>query len=310
MSDSGIQTTLPLLEGKPWIAPHETTHHTGLFLLSSLIAISSTLLAYRKASFPKNTADFWSVRTIDASLRRDQPLLDNGSESIPGLVELGMACYQKGPDYYVEGLKALERARYLGALDERIFWYAARMYEEKGLSHFALEDYERYLRAHPSDIHTQLQAAALFYKNGDLPRALRHYQTVLEAWPRNATALYDVAGIYHQQGDYSKARPLLEKCLSVLGDLPLRGYFMLGQAYEAQGSLQKALIQYEKEFTRNKSDMSLLKALASVYERLGQSSQAQNTWNLAYKLNSSDSLVRSKVKKAAASSRRRRKQVH
>jgi tetratricopeptide (TPR) repeat protein len=270
----------------------------GLLLLSSLIGVSSTFFVYRKASFPRNPADFWSVKTIEAALRREQSLLGANSEDMQGLVELGMACYQKGPESYVEGLKALERARSLGALDERVFWYAARMYEEKGLTHFALEDYERYLRTHPSDIPTQLRTASLFYKDGDTARALRHYQVVLAVWPGNATALYDVACIYNQQGEYSKARPLLEQCLSVLGDLPLRGHFMLGQAYEAQGSSQQALTEYEKAFTRSKSDINLLKALAGVYEKLGQAAQAQHTWNLAYQLNPRDPLLRLKVKKA------------
>jgi tetratricopeptide (TPR) repeat protein len=208
-----------------------------------------------------------------------------------------MACYQKGPDNYVEGLKALERARYLGALDDRIFWYAARMYEDKGLSRFAAEDYERYLRNRSWDIDARLRLASLYYKDGDAVRALKNYDIVMNNWPRDPTALYDVASIYYQQGNYSKAQPLFEKCLSLSGDLPFRGHFMLGQSYEVKGLYQQALTEYRKGFAKDKSDLNLLKALAGTYEHLGSKNEAKQIWNMAFKAYPNDAYVRLKVGK-------------
>jgi len=312
MSEGPVQATLPLQEGKPWAArrssPSLQAADTLIFLFFFLLATSSTFLINRKASFPQNPKDFWSSGTIDSILKGGPALLDGKSEDIHGLINLGIACYQKGPDNYIEGLKALERARYLGAMDDRIFWYTARMYEEKGLTHFALEDYERYLRFYPFDTPAQLRVASLFYKEGDTARALKHCLDVLALWPNSTMALYDAASIYNQQGDYAKAKPLLEKCLSEMGgNLPPRGYLMLGQSYEAEGAFPKALTEYLQEFSRNKSDVNVLKALAGTYEKLGQAADAQKMWGLAYQLAPRDPLVRSKYRKVASAPKAKNK---
>jgi len=191
----------------------------------------------------------------------------------------------------------LEKARYLGAMDVRLFWYAARMYEEKGLIHFALEDYERYLRHCPEDAPTRLRAAGLFFSSGDVQRALDNYQRVLAASPKDPTATYNMALIYCQLGQYSAAKPLLEQSRSFFHDFPLGGHYALGRAYESEGRLSEAVAEYQKEYSKDPSNLPLLKTMAQAYEKTGSRDRAECTWKLAFGISPRDPLVRSKFAK-------------
>jgi tetratricopeptide (TPR) repeat protein len=79
-----------------------------------------------------------AAKAVSLALIADHP------ETIAAHVDLAIACFEGGTKEYVKGLEYLERARDLGALDERLFYYAGVMYEAQGLFDYAVPEYEKF----------------------------------------------------------------------------------------------------------------------------------------------------------------------
>ena len=117
-----------------------------------------------------------SVQNPALTISQAQLRLKNNPEDLKALVSLGIDYFQQGPHFYPQGINTLEKARSLGALDSRIFYYRGLMYQNLGFYPFALKEYQRYLRNFPDDEDIRQREAKLLFQAGRYNDALAEYQ--------------------------------------------------------------------------------------------------------------------------------------
>ena len=81
-----------------------------------------------------------TVQNLDSEIAAAQRDLKTNPQDLKALALLGTCYFKKGPDFYPQGVNALEEARSLGSLDPDIFYYLGIMYQNLGFYPFALKD--------------------------------------------------------------------------------------------------------------------------------------------------------------------------
>ncbi|MBL8024128.1 MAG: tetratricopeptide repeat protein [Elusimicrobia bacterium] len=253
-----------------------------LFLVVGGGAIFFTLPLYPPplppTRFPKNLTDFRSPTELQKAKSTALAAIETNPEDMAAHVELAMVSFEGGGDHYVKGLDYLERARDLGVLDERLFYYAGVMYEAQGLPEYAVPEYEKYLRRHPEDLETRLRLANLFYRLEDYDKSIEGYRVVLVHTPNDPLVSFNLAMAYREKKKWGEGLDVLKPFLELGSPLPTGAQRLLGDLYLGAGETQRAWNAYEKERVISGESADLAALMASVAEKLGQKDQAIERW--------------------------------
>lgn len=282
-----------------------------LIVFAGLAALGAMSLLLRDAgSFSRRKIEFAPLPQLDAAIASAQERLKVDSQDIAALVELGTLHFEKGKDFYPDGINELEEARELGALDPRIFYCLGIMYQEVGLYPFALEEYRRYLRHYPDDKEIRMLAAKLLYKQGSYAEAVSEYERLkyhypndslieenlgLSLWGAKAVdravesfdqlkgmgvdqakrAEFYLGQIALDQGQYASAIEHLARCQPEpggpgFGIEPEKIYAAQALAYEKSGQLEEAKAAWEKVLSSSPDDAKAKTALRLIGRRLPQ----------------------------------------
>jgi tetratricopeptide (TPR) repeat protein len=177
-----------------------------------------------------------------------------------------------------------------------------RLYEEEERYEEALEAYEQALQLLDVEQEPQFYGVVLhdiadvYRVQGELEQALEYYQRAAKAKERGenvrdlVTTLRMLADVQLELGQETEALQVLEKCLTLLRELPAPGepkrlagvLVLLGQIYLAQAQPETALPYLEKARTLKAEEgvaapqeqLSILTLLATTYVALGQNKQA------------------------------------
>jgi tetratricopeptide (TPR) repeat protein len=250
------------------------------FFLIALLSAAWTFLLYdARRFFPRTPADFRPLARLEKDLEAAKAVLKEDPENIAAQTDIALVRFQQGPDHYLAGLEALERARDLGALDDRLFYLAGVMYEAKGLLEFARPEYERFVRNHPDDAEARTRLGNLYYRLEDLEKAARQYEILMEKHPDDPLAAFNLAVVRRDQERWADGLALLEPLL-LRKDWPLPegGYKVLGDLYRGQGNPAQAIEFYRRELGRRQNDPGLWEDLARAHEQAGDLEQARAHW--------------------------------
>ncbi|HRY30367.1 MAG TPA: tetratricopeptide repeat protein [Elusimicrobiota bacterium] len=274
--------------GTPWL----------VFLLVVAVAILWTLGLYRPRSghFPRAEAEFRPAVERERARAAAQASLEKDPENIAAWIETAVARFEEGPAQYLPALEALERARDLGAVDPRLFYYAAVMYEAVGLPDYAQPDYARYLRHRPDDAEVRLRLANLQYRLGDYDKAIEEYSRLAAARPRDAVLACNLAAAYREKQRWPEGIELLERVSRDGAPLPDGGYKIWGDLHRGAGDPRRALENYHTELTRQKDSIELAGAMAGAYEQLQDWPQAMDQWKRVAELDPKHRLAREKIR--------------
>lgn len=229
--------------------------------------------------FPRHISECRPQAVLAASRAASLAVLADRPDDISAHVDLVLACYEGGPTEYVKGLEYLEHARDLGALDERLFYYAGVMYETEGLSEYAVPEYERYLRRHPEDLETRLRLANLFYKMGELDKSIEAYRFVLAQKPNDLLVSYNLAFVFREKKSWAEGLSSLKPFFDSQKPFPVGGHKLLGDLYLGSGDAQRAMGEFEREQARSGENADLASSMAQAAESLGQKDVAVLCWN-------------------------------
>ncbi|MBI4396350.1 MAG: tetratricopeptide repeat protein, partial [Elusimicrobia bacterium] len=152
--------------------------------------------------FPRQPAEFRPEDQLKKTQEDLTAVLEKSPENISAWIDLTMAHFEQGPDHYLSALEALERARDLGALDDRLFYYAATMYEATGLADYATPEYERFLRHRPEDAEARLRLGNLYYRTEELEKAIEQFRRVLAMRPEDPLVIYNLAMAHRDRGQW------------------------------------------------------------------------------------------------------------
>lgn len=249
------------------------------------------------APFPRHLSECRPQAALAAARAASLAVLADHPDNIPAHVDLALACYEGGPAEYVKGLEYLERARDLGALDERLFYYAGVMYEAEGLSEYAVPEYERFLRCHPEDLETRLRLANLFYKTGELDKSIEAYRLVSAQKPNDLLVSYNLAFVHREKKNWAEGLSSLKPFLDSGKPLPVGGYKLLGDLYLGSGDAQRAMAEYEREQVRSGESADVSVSIAQAAESLGQIDVAVQSWNKALTFDPANREARAHLRK-------------
>jgi len=209
----------------------------GLFLVLTLAAlyIFSAHGTPSYADFPRSSREFMTAAKAGRRLAELRGLLTADPSNMRLLAESGRLKYQLGPDFYVEAIADLERARALGLAEVSSFYYLGSMYQAVGLYDFAVQEYRKLLNNNPEDSEVRMLLAKLCYVFGDFPGAVREYEALLAKRGSDAVLLENLAlARWKNNQDYA---PLLLK----LRALDAQGQFL---ADYTQGRIAYELKDY------------------------------------------------------------------
>ncbi|MBK8575014.1 MAG: tetratricopeptide repeat protein [Elusimicrobia bacterium] len=228
--------------------------------------------------FPRSSADFRSAPDLAAAKAVSLAKLAEQPDTISAHVDLAIACFEGGTSEYVKGLEFLERARDLGALDERLFYYAGVMYNAQGLSEYAVPEFEKFLRWHPGDLEARLRLANVYYQMDELDKSIEAYRLVLEGKPNDLLVSYNLAMAYRDKKNWSEGLAALNAYLGSGKPLPAGGHKLLGDLYRGAGDARGALIEYEKERADSGESTDLASGMAAAHQSLGETDAAIERW--------------------------------
>lgn len=229
--------------------------------------------------FPRQPSEFRSPSVLAIDKEAALSTLSVRGDDLASLLNLAIIYFEEGA--HVKGLEYLERARDLGAIDDRLFYYAGVMYEAQGLPEYAVAEYEKFLRHHPDDVETRLRLANALYRMDDVDRSIDHYRRVLTARPGDPLVSYNLALAYRDKKRWDEGLTALKPFLDLGKPLPAGGHRLLGDLYLGSGSAEKALSEYEKERDLSGETLEVCLALAAAAETLKKTDLAVAYWNKA-----------------------------
>ena len=100
------------------------------------------------------------LKSVNADIAQD-------AENPKLYLHKALLIYQTGPSGYIESIKNFEKARDLGSLDPRIFYYLGTLYQYEGLYDYSAKEYLRFLNNYPKDKEVRMLLGKLYFKNGD-----------------------------------------------------------------------------------------------------------------------------------------------
>ena len=273
------------------------------FVAFGLLLIGLTLHlypAFDSAVHAPSSHSFLSNAEADRQIEAAQSFLTTHPGDYNSYVALAMAYYEKGPDHYVEGMNALEKARALGATSEHLFYYAGVMYDSLGLPDYAINEFSKYLRHYPSDYETMIRLANLQFRQKRYDDALTLYKEALRLWPNDATAWFNYAILNRDKGNYAVALSSLDQVIKIAGHLPAGGLFEQGEIYRLQGDTEKALQYYQQELAAQPNYIPALEATEAIVRAKGDNKQARSIHQHVVQLKHEQQLQQQQEAKAQA----------
>ncbi|MDE2237988.1 MAG: tetratricopeptide repeat protein, partial [Elusimicrobia bacterium] len=175
---------LPSRGSPSWLGPRTLV----LLVLGLSLAFLGTLYWMLSGSGRSLSGkfEFPAPPRLDAAVSAAQDRLKINPNDLAALTELGMLHFQQGREHYPEAINELEEARDLGALDPRIFYCLGVMYQDVGLYHFAIEEYQRFLRHYPEDREVRLLEAKLLYQQQRYDEAVTEYERLKFSNPKDS----------------------------------------------------------------------------------------------------------------------------
>ena len=160
----------------------------------------------------------------------------------------------------------------------------AELYVRAGELRRAREQVAVLIVLQPEDIEARLFAARVDIALQDYPEAIAGYQRVLQLSPDNEEALVLLGALYSRVGEPAHAVEVLRRATSLSPESFIAN-FGLGKALAATGQYDEALRSLRHAARLNASIAELHLHTAYVYDRLGMSKKALDSFNRAIDFN-------------------------
>ncbi len=262
-----------------------------------------------------------TVQNLDSEIAAAQRDLKTNPQDLKALALLGTCYFKKGPDFYPQGVNALEEARSLGSLDPDIFYYLGIMYQNLGFYPFALKEYQRYLRNFPDDQDLRQREAKLLFQAGRYYEAQAEYERLSSLSPRDPV-IKENLGLclwknHEDEGAAEIFRGLAGASLSFPG--VQRAEFYLGRIDWDKKDYKGALNHFLKAVPSKNEEIGILPQkiyffVAETWQKLGNYKESEKLWKKVLALNPKDSQAKMGLRKARrfllAQKRRKKQKRH
>ncbi|MBI5623214.1 MAG: tetratricopeptide repeat protein [Elusimicrobia bacterium] len=256
----------------------------GFVLIGPALFVFGWYWNYRRVDLPRRgpSGSVPTVPNMDHELRAAQEKLRGDPQDPGALVRLGVLYFEKGKEHFPDAINALEEARDLGALDARVFYCLGMMYQDLGLSGFAVDEFRRYLRNNPEDREVRLLVAKLLYQLGRHPEAVSEYERLKYQYPNDKIVEENLGLSLWAAKQYARAA---ESFLALKGygaAEARRSAFYQGQLDFDQmlynAALEHLLLAVPGSPDAAVPEDKLHAVLAATYQKLGRVDEARASW--------------------------------
>src|SRR5690606_33326543 len=129
--------------------------------------------------------------------------------------------------------------------------------------------YHRLLELEEGSVRARQMLGECALKGGDVTEALRNFEAAIKLDPDLPEIYLAMAEAYARIRDYGAAQRLLEEALLRLPRPVAAGYFYLGQLYELDGNLRKAVRAYEEGLLLDPKRSEYYMRIAGIHEQAG-----------------------------------------
>jgi cytochrome c-type biogenesis protein CcmH/NrfG len=112
-------------------------------------------------------------------------------------------------------LKVLEQALTRKPGHTPVLMNLAKLEEEKGRLHEAVQHLKEILGGEPGNLEARLELGRVLFQLGDIEGALAQTQAILKVQPTNPDALYNLGAIYGNLGNAARAREYWERLIAL-----------------------------------------------------------------------------------------------
>lgn len=278
----------------------------GVVAAAAALFIAVAYLVLRDSgSFAKRHIEFPPLPQLNAAIVSAQERLKVNPQDIAALVELGTLHFEKGKEYYADGINELEEARELGALDARIFYCLGIMYQEVGLYSFALDEYRKFLRHYPEDKEIRMLTAKLLYKQGSYADAVNEYERLKYHHPGDALIEENLGLSLWGAKNIERAVDSFNALKSMGAEQAKRAEFYLGQIALEQNDAKAALdhlLQAQPDASGQGFGIPAERihaATATAYQKTGQLQEAKDAWERVLQITPDDAKAKAAVRELA-----------
>ena len=197
-------------------------------------------------------------------------------------------------------------------VETEILYKTALVHEELGLSHIAVNYWQRMLKREPGHMEAHSYLASYYNEVGQQETALLHLQAIQETTPEDTAVLARIGTVYEKQGEYDKALTFYERYLEqypedrqvlrrVVRIHAIKGqkkqtlatldqYFaqekkkdarelkQKARRYDAAGRYHDAIVLYRQLIELSPDDPEILAALANDLLAIGANEGALSMW--------------------------------
>jgi tetratricopeptide (TPR) repeat protein len=268
--------------------------------LGAAVSIAAIIRFYKPPPvhplFPRSPSEFLSPPQLADAKARAGSLLAKDPQDISALTELAVLTYQEGPDHALDCIEYAQKALDAGALDDRLFFYRGASYEAKGLTGYAAEDFEKFLRHHPDDLEVRLRLGNLLYRAGELEKAEAAFKAVLAARPADPLVSFNLAVVLRDRRQWEEGLAVLLPIMDRDKTLPVGGQRVLGDLYGGAGKTDEALAAYRKELERAPDDADTAAAVADTLEKSGRKAEAREAWKHVLDIDKGNRRARARIR--------------
>ncbi|HAX61919.1 MAG TPA: hypothetical protein DCX95_05115 [Elusimicrobia bacterium] len=246
------------------------------FSVFLIIAFSGFLTFRKKEEFLKSSTQYLPVEKLNKIIINTRARIEENPEDIFSYIECGIALYQKGKDYYPEAVNQLQKALRLGAVDIRMFFYLAIMYDELNLTDKAFNYYEKFLRNRPQDFYMRLRYGNLFFRLNRYESASEQYETALSLEPKNQMALLNLALSYKARDMYDESLEKFKLAQAVNPVLSPEILIKIAETYLIKKDFISAETYYKKVIEKKPNSSAAFLGLGETYLNMNKKPEAKN----------------------------------
>ena len=137
----------------------------------------------------------------------------------------------------------------------------------------AMENMRKVVSIAPSDVTARLGAVELLFRLGKPLQAEADVLAILKLDPKNKKSLEYLFKVRMSQKDWVKAQDVSEQ-IRTLGEMPAKGYYLSGLAYQAEKKWQKSIEAFKQVLLLKPRSVEPLTQMVKSYLLLDQSGNA------------------------------------
>lgn len=271
------------------------TEYIFFITIFSLILLT-TFRFYSNSFFKIKNKNNISKKELEKIIIHAKEKLGENPTDITALVELGIAHFYSGEEFYMDAINEFEKAREFGSLEPLIPYYLAIMYEKVGLNKYAEKEYAKFLRNFPDNIEVRVKLGNLYFVEDKFQEAIEQFEYAYSLKPHDTVILTNLLFAYKNVNAFEKSLEIFQKLTETTKAIPKKVYLAIAYIYFQTGNWNDAIKYLNLEEKNYPEIPDIYKLRAICWEKLKNKNNAIQDWERLLKIDSKNLTAKEHLK--------------